>query len=252
MSTVQTLASPRRARLPIGAAVIGSLVGLALLSGGLFLGWLAFATPLVSALAPASIRPSAPQMALGGLVWGIALVAPASFALVGAWRLSRVIRAITARPAVRVLTQASAQLGDEYVAASDIRLPEGRLIRNLVLGPFGLAVINELPPPRFLRRTGASWEMRGPDGRWVHLENPLERASRDAERVRSWFSASDRDYVLKVFAALVTSDASITRTATCTVVAPDQVPGWLASLPPSRALNPDRREDLVDQIRALL
>jgi len=249
---VQMLASPRHARLPVGAALVGSLVGLTLLAGGLFLGWLAFATPLVSALAPTTIRPSVPQMALGGAVWGIALVAPASFVLVGGWRLSRVVRAVLARPAARVLTGASAQLGDEYVAASDIRLPEGRLIRNLVLGPFGLAVINEMPPPRFLRRTGESWEVRAPDGRWTHLENPAERAARDAERVRSWFGAADRDYVLKVFAALVTSDPSITRTSTCAVMAPDQVPGWLGSLPPARALNPDRRAQLVEQIRALL
>src|SRR4051794_20627550 len=200
------ISSPRRARLPIGAAFVGSLVGATLLCGGVFLGWLAFGTPLVGTLAPATIRPTMSQIAVGGAVWGIALIAPAAFALVGAWRLSRVIRAVTIRPAPRVLTQASAQLSDEYVAASDVRLPEGRVIRNLVLGPFGLAVITELPSARVVRRTGSSWETRGHDGRWVHMENPLERAARDAERVRRWFGSSDRDYVLKVFAALVTSD----------------------------------------------
>jgi hypothetical protein len=251
-AAVQLIASPRRARLPIGAAVVSVLVGVALLSGGVLLGWLAYTTPLVSALAPRTIRPSLTEMAVGGLVWGVALVAPASFTIVGAWRLSRVIRAITVRPAVRVLTQASAQLGDEYVAASDIRLPEGRLIRNLVLGPFGLAVLTELPPSRFVRRNGMSWETRGHDGRWIHMENPLERAARDAERVRSWFGSTDRDYILKVFAALITNDPSIERTPNCAVVREDQVPAWLGSLPPSRALNPDRQAEVVEQITALL
>ena len=249
---MQMIASPRRPRLPIAAVLLGTLVGLALFGGGLFLGWLALGTPLVTALAPATIRPSPSQMVLGGFVWGVALVAPASFTLVGAWRLSRVVRAITIKPAVRVLTQASAYLGDEYVAASDVRLPEGRLIGNLVLGPFGLAVLTELPSRRVLRRTGASWETRGPDGRWIHMENPVERASRDAERVRAWFSSADRDYVLKVFAALVTTDPTVARTPTCAVVAPEQVPGWLGSLPPSRALNGDRRAQIVEQITALL
>jgi hypothetical protein len=249
---VQLIASPRVPRVPIGAAIVGTLVGVVLLAGGVFLGWLTFATPLVSRLTPDAIRPTIPQMAMGGLIWGIALIVPPVLALVGAWRLSRVIRAIAVRPAVRVLTRASAELNDDYFAASDVRLPEGRMIRDLVLGPFGLAVLSELPPPRYIRRTGTSWETRGPNGRWIHMENPLERAARDAERVRRWFSAADRDFVVKVYAALVTNDAQIARTPTCAVVTVENVPAWLGSLPPSRALNPDRRADIVEQIGALL
>ena len=249
---MQVISSSRRARLPLGAAIVGVLVGIALLSGGLFLAYLAYGTPLVSALTPRAIRPSVPEMAIGAVVWGVALVAPASFALVGAWRLSRVVRAVTAKPPVRALTAASGQLDDEYVAATDVRLPEGRIIRNLVVGPFGLAVLTELPPPRYIRRNGSGWETRGPDGRWTHMENPLERAARDAERVRSWFGSADHDYVLKVFSALITNDPAITRTSTCAVITAEQVPGWLGSLPPARALNPDRRAELVEQISALL
>jgi hypothetical protein len=251
-SPVQLIASPRVARVPIGAAIVGTLVGVVLLAGGVFLGWLTFATPLVSRLTPDAIRPTISQMAIGGVVWGIALIGPPVLAIVGAWRLSRVIRALAIRPATRVLTRASAELGDEYFAASDIRLPEGRAIRDLVVGPFGLAVLTELPPPRYIRRTGTSWETRAPNGRWLHMENPLERAARDAERVRRWFASTERDYVIKVFAALVTSDPQIARTPNCAVVSVEQVPAWLASLPASRALNPDRRAEVVEQIRGLL
>jgi hypothetical protein len=84
------------------------------------------------------------------------------------------------------------------------------------------------------------------------MENPLDRAARDAERVRRWFASVDRDYVLKVFAALVTTESTIERTPTCAVLTPEQVPGWLAALPPSRALTPDRRDELVEQIAELL
>jgi hypothetical protein len=249
---VQVITSPRQIRMPFGAAVVGGVVGLFLLSGGLFLAWLAFATPVVSTLTPMPIRPSVSQMAVGGIVWGLALVAPPAFAFVGAWRLSRVFRALTAKPRERLLNRVAAEVGDDYAAASDLRLPDGRYIHDLVLGPFGVAVITELPPARYLRRTGESWEVRGPNGRWMHYENPLERAARDAERVKRWFSGTERDYVLKVYAALVTSDPGVARTPTCAVVSPDQVPAWLASLPPSRAITADRRNEIIAQLATLL
>jgi hypothetical protein len=249
---VQLIAPPRVARPPLGAALIGIAVGLVLLVGGIFLAWLTFTTPVVSRLAPTTIRAGLPQIALGGVVWGIALVAPASFAIVGAWRLSRVVGALTARPADRALTLAAQALGDDYHAASDVRLPEGRTIPNLVVGPFGLAVVAELPPPRFVRRTGTSWEFRRHDGRWAHMENPLERTARDAERVRRWHGATERDYVVRVYAAVVSTDPDLERTGGCAVVTPEQVSAWLASLPPARSLSADRRAEIVEQVRGLI
>lgn len=249
---MQVIASPRAIRMPLGAAIVGGVVGAFLLSGGLFLAWLAFATPMVGALTPTSIRPSIPDMAVGGLVWGLALVAPFAFALVGAWRLSRVVRALTAKPRPRLLSRVAAKLGDEYLAASDLRLPEGRIIHELVLGPFGAAVLNELPPARFLRHTGSSWEARDPHGRWLPYENPMERASRDAERVKRWFSGTERDYVLKVYAAVVTNDPRVTRTPSCAVVTTDEVAAWLASLPPSRAITEDRKAEISELLAQLI
>src|SRR5436190_7459519 len=164
---VQVIASPRAIRMPIGAAIVGGVIGLFLLTGGVFLAWLAFATPMVSTLTPSSVRPTLPQLAIGGAIWGLALVAPAAFAFVGAWRLSRVFLALVAKPGPRLLTGVAGQIDDEYVAANDVRLPEGRIIHDLVLGPFGVAVLNELPPARFLRHTGSSWEARHRNGRWV-------------------------------------------------------------------------------------
>lgn len=249
---MQVIASSRAARPPLGAVVVGTTVGTFLVLGGLFLAWIAFATPVLSDLTPATVRPGPVQLALGGLVWGLTLVAPPSFAIVGALRLGRVVRAVSAKPREHAIGRVAAQLGDDYVAARDVRLPDGRLVRDLVLGPFGLAVISELPPPRATRHTGISWEIRGQDGRWHHLENPLERAARDGERVRRWVASTERDYVVKVYAAVVATDPTVARTPTCAVVTIEQIPAWLASLPPSRALSVDRRAELVAAIETLL
>ncbi len=249
---MQVIASNRIERLPLVPVIVGSAVGIALLVGGLFLAWLAFATPVVQSLTPTMIRPSLPQMALGGAIWGIALVAPPCFAIVGALRLGQVARAVTSRPRMRAVARLASTLGDDYVSATDVRLPDGRVVHDLVVGPFGLAVLFELPAPSATRHRGTAWEIRGRDGRWVPYENPVERASRDGERVRSWFSSTERDFVVKVYAAAVTTDPSITRTPTCAVISPEQIPAWLASLPPSRALTADRRLDVLELIRSLI
>jgi hypothetical protein len=36
------------------------------------------------------------------------------------------------------------------------------------------------------------------------------------------------------------------------VVTTEQIPAWLASLPPARALTPDRRAELIEEIRAIV
>jgi len=249
---VQVIASSRAVRPPLGAVVVGTAVGAFLVVGGLFLAWIAFATPVLSGLTPATGRPGPAQLALGGLVWAVTLVAPPSFAIVGVLRLGRVARAVSAKPREHAVGRVAAELGDDYVSARDLRLPDGRLVRDLVLGPFGMAVLSELPPPRASRHTGISWEIRGPDGRWHHFENPLERTARDGERVRRWVAATERDYVVKVYAAVVTTDPSVTRTPNCAVVTPEQIPAWLASLPPSRALTPDRRAELIEAVETLV
>jgi hypothetical protein len=249
---VQILTSSRSTRPPLGAVFIGLAVGTMLLAGGLFLGWVAFATPVLTGLTPSTGRPGAGQMALGAAIWAFTLVAPASFAIIGALRIGRVARAVSAKPQVRVLGRLAGSIGDEYLSAVDVRLPDGRILRDLVLGPFGMAVISELPPAQVTRHSGSNWEIHRPNGRWEHFENPLERATRDAERVRRWVASAERDFVVKVYAAVVTSDPTVTRTPTCAVLSADQIPSWLATLPPSRAMSEDRRSELAEELRELL
>ncbi|HET7028941.1 MAG TPA: hypothetical protein VFI34_00395 [Candidatus Limnocylindrales bacterium] len=248
---MQVISSGRSTRPPLGAVIVGVVVGVFLLGGGVFLGWLVFATPVLSGLSPTG-RASSAQLAMGAAVWGVALVAPACFTIVGALRLGRVARAVTAKPRPRATTRLAASIGDEHTCATDVRLPDGRVVRNLILGPFGLAVLTELPPARAMRHQGMSWEVRGSNGRWTHFEDPRERTARDGERVRRWVAATERDFVVKVYAAVITDDPTVSRTTACAVVTADQIPAWLGSLPRARALTDDRRADLVAEIRALL
>jgi hypothetical protein len=248
MEMIYPAASAKRARGPL---VAGTLIGVVLLAGGIGLAWLAIATPLVRSLTPTAIRPAPEQMALGAIIWGFCLVAPPSFAIVGLFRLSRVAAVVFRRPNRGAIGKVAGSLGDDIAVAPIVRLPEGRVVRNLVVGPYGVAILAELPPPAATRRHGTTWEVHRADGRWLPLENPFDRAARDAERVRNWFAAGERDFVVKVYAAVVTADASLERTPACAVISPDQIPAWLASLPPQRSLSADRRAELLDQIRSI-
>ena len=248
MQLIQSTQALRPAR---GALLLGTLVGGVLLLGGLGLAWLAFATPIVRGLAPSVVRPTLDQMVIGGLVWGLSLVVPPCLAIVGTIRLSVVAATVLRRPENGPVGSIGDALGDEYVVAPSVRLPDGRLIRNLVVGPFGVAIIGELPSPKNLRRHGNSWEMRRMDGRWGPLESPLEHAARDAERIRHWLATDDRDFLVKVYSAVVVGNQPIARTAACAAIAADKVPAWLASLPPQRSLNADRRADIVDRISSI-
>ena len=64
-------------------------------------------------------------------------------------------------------------------------------------------------------------------------------------------AAGEQDFIVKVYAAVVTSDTSVDRTPACAVITPEQIPAWLASLPPQRSLSSIRRAELLDQIRSI-
>src|SRR5262245_34804565 len=197
MQFIQPSHAMRPARGPM---LMGTVVGGVLLAGGIVLGWLAFATPFVRVLTPSVLRPSIEEMAIGGLIWGLSLVAPPCFAIVGLIRLTQVGTAILRKPASGPVAKAAGALSDDYMVAPSLELPDGRRIRNVVIGPFGLAVIGEAPPSTVTRRHGTAWEVRRADGRLVPLEHPVERTSRDAERLRRWISAEERDFLVKVYA----------------------------------------------------
>lgn len=200
-------------------------------------------------------RLSTSELIVGALAWTFALTAPAGFGLVGLARLATAYERWRARrPRVTPAVRLRRAIGDDHVVATGVRLPDGsRTLPELVLGPFGAAIIEELPPPGAVMSRGVrSWEVRVGNGYIRTIENPFDRAAHDAERVRGWLSPDDADYVLKVYAAVVGSDPNVERTPAVALLAPSQVAEWLTSLPPQKSLDKGKLDRIVKEIRAAL
>lgn len=237
------------ARRPVSSIVSGTLVGATLVAGGLSLAYLALATPLLMALLPNG-RLDAGAMVSGMIVMAVALVAPITFIAVGASRLAKLIASLRPRPTHRTtLERLAASLPPEVVGASDVTLYDGRTIPALLVGPFGAIVLREPPRQGLSRSSGSTWEIRTSTG-WAPMENPLERASRDAERVRQWLSHDDRDFLVKTYAVVIApTEREIARSASCAVVSAEQLPAFIASLPAQRSLSPSRLDAIAEQVR---
>ena len=110
-------------------------------------------------------------------------------------------------------------------------IPGGRRLHELILGPFGILVFAVVPPPSITRHVGGRWEIRDDRGRWIPIEAPLDRATRDAERVRGWLASDDRDFIVRVYAAIVTDDKTVDRSPACAVVPPSELAAWILALP---------------------
>ncbi len=232
----------------LGRLVGGTLAGACLVAAGLSLAFLVIGTPLVTQLVPGS-RPGSSPLTSAMLVWGLALAAGAALLVAGTNRLALAVASVRERRASRsAVTRAMGNLSDEIVVAAGVVPPDGRPIPELVIGPFGVAIVHELGRDR-LRQVGQGWEIRTRDG-WVPTEGPLEAVARDAERVRHWLVNTDLDYVVRVYAALVTTDTTIPRSQLCAVISENQIPAWLGALPRQRSFSAGRRNHLLTRLRS--
>ena len=113
-------------------------------------------------------------------------------------------------------------IGDDHVVATSVRLPDGtRVLPELIIGPFGAAIIEELPPPGAVMSRGVrSWEVRVGNGYIRTIENPLERAAHDAERVRGWLSPRRGRRGAQGLRRGRRYRSAVERTATCALIAP--------------------------------
>jgi hypothetical protein len=248
---MQVIAVPTATSLADRLLLVRStLVGILLLVAGAALGWLCLGTPLVTSFVPYG-RPDPLEVAGGIVVWAFAIVIPAAFLIMGVARLVSIAEAISASRPRQVTPHLARAMGPDHLAATNLVLPGGRRLHELVLGPFGMAVLGDVPPRQATRHVGSRWEMRDGRGRWIPIESPVQRASRDAERVRSWLATDDRDFLVRVYAAIVTDDATIERSPDCAVVRPADLSAWLDALPAQRGLTPQRRDHLVELVRSL-
>ena len=139
-------------------------------------------------------------------------------------------------------------LGPDDLAATDLLLPGGRRIHELVLGPFGIVVIGDVPPASVTRHVGSLWggprQPRPLDPR--RGANGPRGARRRARQGR--LATDDRDFVVRVYAAIISDDRSIERSPGCAVVSPSDLAARPEALPVQRGLTPERRERLVELI----
>lgn len=253
---MQVLASQRaRAGLPtrfgvFTAFVIGSLA--VVVSAALM--YLVFGEDLMTRFMPKG-RMSTYELVIGALAWTFALVAPAAFGVVGISRFATAFERWRARrPRTTPALRLRRAIGDDHVVATGVRLPDAnRIVPELIVGPFGAAVIVELPPAgAVVSRGGRTWDVRTGNGRIRSIENPLERAAGDAGRVKDWLTPEDNDYILKVYAAVVGEDPAVQRTPSCAAISPGQLVEWLGSLPPQKSFDDGRRERVIRDLRAAI
>jgi hypothetical protein len=229
------------------AGTVSTAVGIGLL-------YIVFGGAFMTRFMPTG-RPSTYELVIGALAWTFALTAPAGFGLVGVARLATAYERWRARrPRITPAVKLRRAIGDDHVVATGVRLPvANRHLPELVIGPFGAAVIEELPPAgAVLSRGIRTWEVRVGNGYIRTIENPLERATHDADIVRSWLSPEDSDHVLKVYAAVVGTDKRVERSPACAYIEPGQIAEWLASLPPQKSFDQGRRDRIVKEVRSAL
>lgn len=235
-------------RPSIAPLLVSTATGTVLIVLGIVFAYLALATPALRSILPEG-RLNPGQMATGMVIWAVALVAPAGFILLGFTKLVRILATVRGRVPRRSATVRALGGVADVVVASGIVLPDGRTVSDLVIGPFGAAVIRELPPAGATRVREGRWELRTRRG-WLQIENPLDRATRDAERVRRWLGYDDADFVVKVYSAVVGPDPTVRRTPDCAVLKPNEVVAWVSALPPQRSLTESRRQRVIDTVRA--
>lgn len=242
---MQLISQPRPDRNLV-QVVSGTLLGAVLAAAGLSLAFLVIETPIVSNLVPASRNGS--QVTIAILVWALSLTAGGALLVAGTNRLASTIASVRSRAShLSPVVRAMGQLPADVVVATGVIPQDGRPIPELVVGPFGVAVVHAMESPDSIRRVGQSWEARAQNG-WLPTEYPLDRVARDAERVRHWLTNGDLDFVVRVYAALVTPDTSIARSSVCAVITPEQIPAWIEALPRQRSLSAGRRHHLLARI----
>src|SRR5258706_1657064 len=124
--------------------------------------YLVFAAGFLDQFTPAG-RPTTYEVVSGALAWTFALTAPAAAGLVGLLRLATAYERFQARrPRVTPAVRLARAIGDDHIVATGLRLPDGsRIVPELVIGPFGAAVIEELPAASSVLSRGVrSWEIR--------------------------------------------------------------------------------------------
>lgn len=241
------MTSPPRTDRHIVKLVSGTLLGAVLVAAGMILAFLVIATPLVPTLALASRGGT--NLTIAMFVWALSLILGGALLVAGTNRLATTLASVRSRtPRVSPLLRALGQLPDDVTVATGVIPHDGIRVGELLVGPFGVVIVHALPHASLLRRVGQTWEARTRSGDWIPAESPLDGASREADRIRYWLTTGDLDFVVRVYAAVVSNDTTVARTPACAVITPEQIPAWIEALPRQRSLTAGRRNHLLARI----
>ena len=247
---VISAAEPRR-RASAFAAAARFLVGLVVLAVAAGCAWVIAGSGMLDEfLRLGSSRQE--QQLLGTLGWALAFLVPGTIAVLGLATMWRAVDRLPRRRRTRPAAALAGQLSDDYAVVEGVRLPDGRDVPEIVVGPHGLTLVEELPPARVSRPGSHHWEVRVAGGRWLTIENPLDRAARDGERLRRWLGAHFEDFLPRITVAVVADDERVSRTAEVAVLSAAQLPRFLAAQPSVRQMTADRRARIETLLRELL
>ncbi len=247
---MEVIRAQARRRPSARTLAIARLIGALYVITGLVVAYLTLTTPFVDVFT-AHGRTVASENSYRALGWLMALGLPAICLLLGTNRILEFADIQNPLAARRdPLAGLGAGLGADYVVVRELALPGGRHIPALIVGPPGMVVVGALPRIRDARPMDGRWEARVGDSQWIAIENPLERAARDAEAVRRWLEADEHGFVVKVYTALIARGEAVPGNATTAVLARGDVADFLARLPPHRTFSADRRRQVLDRVRS--
>lgn len=214
-----------------------TVIGASLIVVGLWFVYLALFRDLAQDLTAVRAADRSTLMVL--TAWLAALSAPLVLVLLGTDRLARLLASVRQAGWRRSRSDPFRHLPAGAVRVGRMALDDGRSAPSMLVGPFGVVVVQETQDVQILidaTRTGsrlASWD------------DPREAAGREADRVRRWIGQHDHDFVVRVYAVLVTPEPVLARTTTCSVVAASDLGAWVDALPRQRSFSPDRQARLA-------
>ena len=236
-------AAPTRVRASgprLFAATGPAIVGAAWLGIAGAVTWLVFATPLLAQ--PPGPRQGGPMApVIGAAALAVALTAPAAFAILGIARLGgAATRARAARGSTTPVARRAAQLPEGCTVIPRIRLPDGRHIPDIVVGPARRGHLRGAAARRgdAAHRRSVGSPLLRPDVASDREPAPEGGARRGSAPPPPWRAGAR----LRGAGAggRARRRARLDRIDGCAVVALDDVPAWLAALPAQRGLSADR------------
>jgi hypothetical protein len=247
---VLTGGAASRSRLPVLPTLAALALGVGLIAAGVAAAWVALTSSVVTDVADLGRGPVVRPF-IGMLAFAVAFLLPGGLVIGGLARLAQAFGRVAPRRRRKgPVASIRRRLPDDFTVVAGVRTPDGHRIPEVLVGPNGLIVVEALPPLRAVRVQGRSWEVRLSNGRWLSVEHPLDRAARDADRLRSWLSTEWESFSPRVHAAVVADGHDLARRPDVAVVTRRELAAFIVSMPASRAMTADRRAAILELFAA--